>query len=125
LNTEWGTKLAGKGKKDNIAYNHNSVLNGKSVKCPGCVCFVDGKIVHIDTNSGHYRPRMWHLQSAIKNALLPLNFFAEDAVVTDSETSKVVPVQSFASDSFNMMVHFPQDDDFRWDSVQDSRPKHK
>lgn len=97
---KWGTQLRGKGiKETDVQYNHNSVLNGESVKCAGCVCFVDGKIVHIDTNSGHYLPRMDHLQDAIKNALLPQNVFAEDAVVSNYDGTLFESVSEFVGSS--------------------------
>ena len=40
--------------------NHDTVMNGNNVLCAGIVTFEQGKIIHIDTNSGHYKPFMIH-----------------------------------------------------------------
>lgn len=46
--------------------NHDTILGGGNILCAGVVKFKDGKIVHIDTNSGHYMPDMnVHLKPAL------------------------------------------------------------
>ncbi len=46
--------------------NHDTILGGGNILCAGLVKFKDGKIVHIDTNSGHYKPDMDpHLRSSL------------------------------------------------------------
>lgn len=38
--------------------NHDTLLGGANILCAGIVEFHDGRIKHIDTNSGHYKPEM-------------------------------------------------------------------
>jgi hypothetical protein len=46
--------------------NHDNLLGGENLLCAGTVFFKNGKIAHIDTNSGHYEPKMIeHLRPAL------------------------------------------------------------
>lgn len=50
--------------------NHDVILGGKNILVAGIVQFKDGRIEKIDTNSGHYRPRMIrHLRPALATLL--------------------------------------------------------
>jgi len=50
----------------NRGANHDTLLGGENVMSAGFVIFKDGKIIHIDTNSGHYMPSMLrHLRPAL------------------------------------------------------------
>lgn len=46
--------------------NHPDFTRGRPVICAGHMSIKDGKIIQIDTSSGHYMPRMQHLNAAIK-----------------------------------------------------------
>lgn len=46
--------------------NHPDFTRGRSVICAGHLSIEGGKIIKIDTSSGHYVPRIWHLNAAIK-----------------------------------------------------------
>lgn len=51
-------------------FNHDTILGGINVMAVGVLEFKDGKIIHIDTNSGHYLPEMEkHLRPALKKLL--------------------------------------------------------
>lgn len=51
-------------------FNHDVVLGGKNILVAGVVQFKDGKIEKIDTNSGHYKPKMIrHLRPALSTLL--------------------------------------------------------
>ncbi len=41
-----------------IPLNHDTILAGENILCAGRIFFKNGKIVLIDTDSGHYLPRM-------------------------------------------------------------------
>ena len=97
----------GKGVKDGQNYNHNSILHGESVQCAGCIIFKEGKIHHIDTNSGHYRPYMSNLHDIVQTILYPAQAFTEEAVVTNYEEAHYVPVQSFVDEHFDIKAVFP------------------
>ncbi|OAI38714.1 hypothetical protein AYO40_01790 [Planctomycetaceae bacterium SCGC AG-212-D15] len=43
------------------AFHHSSLRGGKKVKCAGILRAKDGKVTHVDNNSGHYQPSSHHL----------------------------------------------------------------
>lgn len=96
--------LKGKGVKENVAYNHNSILNGESVLMAGCITFVQGKVVNIDTNSGHYKPNIKQLKTVIQQHLLDKNIFTKEAEVTDYHGSISVSVTEFAKADFDVTI---------------------
>lgn len=106
----WAQVLHGQGVKDaKRNFNHNSVLNGENVKCAGCIFIKDGKIVQMDTNSGHYKPKMAHLREAIQDSLLSKSIFSEDAVIANFDGDSAVPIKDFISDRFDIKAHFPKE----------------
>lgn len=49
-----------------VPLNHDTLSAGGNILCAGVVKFKDGKIIHIDTNSGHYKPELFgHLKPAL------------------------------------------------------------
>lgn len=54
-------------------FNHSSFNAGKAVVCAGMVTIVDGRLVWVDNNSGHYKPTKENLHTLI-------TLFARDGV---------------------------------------------
>jgi len=46
-------------------FNHSSLVAGREVICAGCIYFWKGQLIHIDNNSGHYRPDRDALHRAV------------------------------------------------------------
>lgn len=77
--------------------NHDVILGHLTVSSAGVVEFKDGKIIKIDTNSGHYKPFMIrHLRPALK-ALLQKHPDAIDAntLIGDYEGRVKMPYSQF------------------------------
>ncbi|MDN5248270.1 MAG: hypothetical protein QWI36_04005 [Wolbachia endosymbiont of Tyrophagus putrescentiae] len=67
------------GRCGDYAYRHSTLGGGKAILCSGLIRIKDGKITHIDNNSGHYKPTAANLYNAIQR----LNgVFSKDAKVT-------------------------------------------
>lgn len=47
-------------------FNHSSFCAGREVICAGMIFFWKGQLIHIDNNSGHYKPNRQHLYNAVK-----------------------------------------------------------
>jgi hypothetical protein len=45
--------------------NHSGFVAGREVICAGCISIVQGRLVHLDNNSGHYKPSRENLMRAI------------------------------------------------------------
>lgn len=45
--------------------NHSSFNAGREVMCAGCIWIANGKLRHIDNNSGHYKPGTEELRNAL------------------------------------------------------------
>ena len=68
-------------------FHHSSFTSGKKVRCSGMIGGKDGKVIHVDNNSGHYLPSTNHLHSFVE-MLASRRVFHADAIVMD-ETQKV------------------------------------
>lgn len=56
-------------KFDRAAMHHSSFLSGADVMCAGTLEVIEGKLIYISNNSGHYKPNIDDLQ-AVCNAIL-------------------------------------------------------
>lgn len=68
------------GRCGEYAYRHSTLGGGKAILCSGLIKIKNGKIEHIDNNSGHYKPTSANLYNAIKK--LNSGVFVENAKVT-------------------------------------------
>lgn len=68
--------------RDWDTFHHSSFTGGDIIRCAGMIGGVNGKIIYIDNDSGHYRPGTENLQRLVKH-LLKRNAFAGDARVRD------------------------------------------
>ncbi|WP_265037442.1 hypothetical protein [Wolbachia endosymbiont (group A) of Anomoia purmunda] len=60
------------------AYRHSTLAGGRPVLCSGLIKVVNGKIIYIDNNSGHYKPESANLYNAVKKLE---GLFSKDAKV--------------------------------------------
>lgn len=75
---------------------HSEALSGEPVIAAGSLTFQDGKITHIDSNSGHYLPRMHHIRSCIKMLQkIDPSPLASDMTVGNYNNSIVLPLADF------------------------------
>jgi hypothetical protein len=47
-------------------FNHSSFNAGKSVTCAGMTAILNGRLLYLDNNSGHYKPTKQNLHTAVK-----------------------------------------------------------
>jgi hypothetical protein len=64
---EYGNMFIGEGSliAKGVCLNHSSMLSGKAVLCAGIAKFDGGLLVHIDNQSGHYKPSGENLSAAL------------------------------------------------------------
>ncbi|MEX2571965.1 MAG: hypothetical protein WD737_11760 [Gemmatimonadota bacterium] len=53
------------GDPENRFINHSSLNAGREVMCAGCIWITNGRLRHIDNNSGHYLPSADQLREAL------------------------------------------------------------
>ncbi|MBV0899957.1 MAG: hypothetical protein KTV77_04390 [Wolbachia endosymbiont of Fragariocoptes setiger] len=68
------------GRCDELAFRHSTLGGGKAILCSGLIKIENGKITHIDNNSGHYKPQPANLYNAIKR-LQKKNVFSSNAKI--------------------------------------------
>ncbi len=65
-------------------FHHSSFTGGDVIRCAGMIAGANGKIVHIDNDSGHYQPGTAHLHRLVKH-LAKRGAFADGAIVQDKD----------------------------------------
>jgi hypothetical protein len=75
-------------------FHHSSFTSGSLVRCAGMIGGADGKIKHIDNDSGHYKPPVENLTRLVKH-LNKKGVFAADAKVENAKTREAVAVTNF------------------------------
>lgn len=86
--------------------NHDTILGGKNIGAAGVVTFKHGKIVKIDTNSGHYRPKMiQNLRPALK-ALLKAH---PGSIQSDTQIGDYNPTHSISMPFSEFLRATPKD----------------
>src|SRR5262249_33439640 len=64
-----GANIGGKSMpvyKKNRFVNHSSITSGKEVICAGTITILNGQLMAITNNSGHYKPTKENLQECVK-----------------------------------------------------------
>ena len=85
---------------DDLAIHHSSYLAGKVVLCAGMIIIDDGKLLHIDNESGHYKPstsNLLNLLAALRlEHQIPLaNVTTKDVVLPNLDGMSVLPLMYF------------------------------
>ena len=85
---------------DDLAIHHSSYLAGKAVLCAGMIIIDDGKLLHIDNESGHYKPstsNLLNLLAALRlEHQIPLaNVTTKDVVLPNLDGMSVLPLMYF------------------------------
>lgn len=83
--------------KNHRTYNHDTLLGGKNVLSAGIVIFQNGVIKFIDTNSGHYKPKMIrHLRPALQVLLSKYpDAIQSDTIISNYSGDVRMPYQEF------------------------------
>lgn len=74
--------------------HHSSMESGKKVKCSGMIAVKNGKIHHVDNNSGHYQPGSHHLLNFVR-WLNKQGVFDANARIRDEAAHKSYSVNEF------------------------------
>lgn len=75
--------------------HHPSLLRGKTGLCAGHISFVDGKIVFLSNNTGHYRAHTYHLLKTIQ--MLDKDLFSKNCII---RCTKTLDFEDFVVDTF-------------------------
>lgn len=114
------------------AFFHSDIINHHvPVICAGHIKIVNGKIIYIDNNSGHFQPTPFHMEQALR-LLSAKNVFSPDAKVKVSymtkekhEESKEYNIKDFKPSDFHYtrQTRSVEEDEFK--KLKESFPNEK